>query len=121
MTIVYLQDFGGDENFHLYSVDIESDLIEDLTPFPNVRAEVIAIEPKVSNEILVGLNKNNPQLFDVYRLNLHDGTIELDTKNPGNIVSWQANTQLEILAAIANQFVMVKLISSIAIWQIKHG
>ena len=99
--LVYLQDFEGDENFHLYSVNIESARVKDLTPFANVQAEVIALEAKFPDEILVGLNKDNPQLFDVYRLNLHDGTTELDTKNPGNIVSWQASTKLEILAAIA--------------------
>ena len=100
--LIYLQDFNGDENFHLYSLNVHSNIVKDLTPFQGVQAEVIALEPEFPNEILVGLNLDNPQAFDVYRINLSNGTIELDTKNlDNNIVSWKANAQLQITAAIA--------------------
>ncbi|MDJ0592531.1 MAG: S9 family peptidase [Pleurocapsa sp. MO_226.B13] len=50
---------------------------------------------------MVGLNLDNPQVSDVYRIDLSSCKIELDTKNPGNVVSWKANAQLQITAAIA--------------------
>jgi dipeptidyl aminopeptidase/acylaminoacyl peptidase len=61
----------------------------------------VSLEPEFPNEILVGLNLDNPQVFDVYRINLNNGAIKLDTKNLGNIVSWKANAQLKVTAAIA--------------------
>lgn len=99
--LIYLQDFDGDENFHLYSINIQSNIVRDLTPFPGVQAQVVALEPESPDEILVELNLNNPQLFDVYRLNLNNGAVELDTNNPGKIVSWKANVQLQVTAAVA--------------------
>ncbi len=99
--LIYLQDSDGDENFHLYSVNIKTNEVKDLTPFEGVKAEVVELAPEFPDTILVALNRNNPEIFDVYRLNLINGEVEFDTKNPGNIVSWTANAQFQILAAMA--------------------
>ncbi len=99
--LIYLQDADGDENFHLYSVNINSDMIRDLTPFQGVKAQVIDLEPEFPDEILVGLNLNNPQKFDVYRINLKNGAVEFDTDNPGNIISWIADAKFQVGAALA--------------------
>ena len=98
--LIYMQDADGDENFHLYGVNIKTNVVRDLTPFLGVKAQVIEIEREFPNEILVALNLDNPQVFDVYRINLRNGAVEIDTKNPGNVVSWTANSQFQILAAI---------------------
>src|ERR1700733_11132841 len=45
--LIYAQDIEGDENYHLYLVDVVSKKTQDLTPFPNARAQVIAAEPKI--------------------------------------------------------------------------
>ncbi|AFY76903.1 dipeptidyl aminopeptidase/acylaminoacyl peptidase [Pleurocapsa sp. PCC 7327] len=99
--LIYLQDSDGDENFHLYSVNIHTNIVRDLTPFQGVKAQVIDLDPDFPDEILVGLNLNNPEKFDVYRINLKNGAVEFDTDNPGNIVGWTANAQFQILAAAA--------------------
>ena len=99
--LIYLQDADGDENFHLYLVNIQSNIVRDLTPFQGVKAQVIDLDYEFPDQILVGLNLNNPQKFDVYRLNLNNGAVEFDTDNPGNIVDWTANAQFQILAALA--------------------
>ena len=39
--VIYAQDNKGDENFHLFRVDLKSGDIKDLTPFPKVRSELI--------------------------------------------------------------------------------
>ena len=36
--ILYLQDVGGDENFHLFATELATGKTRDLTPFPGVRA-----------------------------------------------------------------------------------
>ncbi|WP_375472043.1 S9 family peptidase [uncultured Nostoc sp.] len=100
--LIYMQDSDGDENFHLHLVNIHSKIVRDLTPFQGVKAELVELEPKFPNEALVALNLNNPQKFDVYRINLKNGAVEFDTDNPGNIISWTSNAQLQIRAATAS-------------------
>ena len=39
--IMYLQDTGGNENWNLYSVDLETEEIKNLTPFPDVQVRII--------------------------------------------------------------------------------
>jgi dipeptidyl aminopeptidase/acylaminoacyl peptidase len=100
--LIYMQDADGDENFHCYSVDITSDTVKDLTPFEGVKADPIDLDPHFPDEMLVALNRNNPQVFDVYRINLKTGAVDFDTENPGNIVAWTADSSFQIRAAIAS-------------------
>ncbi|MFN6562682.1 MAG: S9 family peptidase [Nostoc sp. ChiSLP01] len=100
--LIYMQDSDGDENFHLYLVNIESKIVRDLTPFQGVKVGFVEIEPKFPDQVLVGLNLNNPQKFDVYRINLKNGAVEFDTDNPGNIISWTADADFLVRAATAS-------------------
>jgi hypothetical protein len=72
-----------------------------LTPFQNVKAQVVDLDPNFPDEVLVGLNLNDPQKFDVYRINLNNGAVEFETENPGNIVSWTADAEFKVRAATA--------------------
>lgn len=102
-TLFYAQDSDGDENYHIYSVDIGSPGAEaiDRTPFPGAKVEGIWTEPTRPSRILVGLNLRDRGLFDVHRIDLETGTIELDTENPGDVVGWEADGDLVIRAAVA--------------------
>ncbi|MBD1807626.1 S9 family peptidase [Microcoleus sp. FACHB-SPT15] len=99
--LIYLQDSDGDENFHLYLVNIQSNIVRDLTPFQGVKAQVVEIDPELPDKVLVGLNLNNQQKFDVYCIDLNNGAVEFDTDNPGNIISWTADAKFQIRAATA--------------------
>ena len=83
-TLLYLQDNDGDENFHLYGVDLAAGTVRDYTAFQNARATVVALEPSIPDQLLVGLNARDRSLFDVYRLTLSTGALVLDTQNPGD-------------------------------------
>jgi dipeptidyl aminopeptidase/acylaminoacyl peptidase len=98
--IVYIQDTGGDENFRLYAVGIDSSNPRDLTPFEKVRAQIIDNLEQNENEILVGLNKRNPQIFDVYRINVNTGTMEMIAENPGNYTGWGTDWDGKLRIAI---------------------
>jgi dipeptidyl aminopeptidase/acylaminoacyl peptidase len=100
--VLYLQDTDGDENWRLHDVDLSTMQRRDLTPFEGVRTELIAMEKKFPTEILVGLNRDNPELHDVYRLNLIDGELAKEEENPG-FIDWVADTQLVVRAGIAPQ------------------
>ena len=99
--ILYEQDLNGDENYHVFTVDLESGDIRDCTTFPKVKAEVIGLNKHFPNEALIMMNKENPALFDAYHLDLLSGALTLVAKNPGTVVRWFADTQLQIRAAVA--------------------
>lgn len=98
-TLVYVKDFGGDENFHLVSVSRDGKTTKDLTPFPKVRAEIVDDLRDDPSAVLVGLNKRNPEVFDVYRVNVRTGELTLVAENPGNITSWHADHTGQIRVA----------------------
>jgi dipeptidyl aminopeptidase/acylaminoacyl peptidase len=98
-TIIYLQDSDGDENWHLFAVDLSSGNVRDLTPWQGVRATVAAGNPKFPDQLLVTLNLRNRKLRDVYRVNLRNGAVELDTLNPGDVSGWLADDNMVVRAA----------------------
>ncbi len=95
-TLLYLQDTDGDENFHVYGVDLGTGNVRDFTPIQGVRAAVVATDEKYPNEILVQMNARTRESFDVYRLNLETGALVRDTENPGDIVGWMADDAMQV-------------------------
>ncbi len=89
--IVYIKDKGGDENFHLYGVNIDGTNDKDLTPFDGVRVEVIDELEDFPEEMIISMNKNNPEVFDVYRINISTGEMKQIARNPGNITFWMTD------------------------------
>ncbi len=98
--LVYLQDLDGDENFHLYAVNIQTKLVRDLTPFQGVKAQGVDLDPDHPRELLVGLNVKSKAKFDMYRINLANGAVELDTENPGLVLGWTTDAKFKIRAAV---------------------
>jgi dipeptidyl aminopeptidase/acylaminoacyl peptidase len=100
--LLYLQDTGGDENWRLHDVDLETMRRRDLTPFDGVQTQLIAMEPKFPTEVLIGMNRDNVQLHDVYRLDLVSGDLTKEVTNPGYI-GWLADAQLMVRGTVAPQ------------------
>lgn len=99
--IVYLQDLDGDENWHVHAVDLDTKQTRNLTPFDDVQAQLIGKSRHFPDTLLVGLNKENPELHDVYRLTLSTGELDLAAKNPGNVVGWVADRDFLVRGAMA--------------------
>jgi dipeptidyl aminopeptidase/acylaminoacyl peptidase len=99
--IVFTKDFKGDENFHIVSVDADGKNLVDLTPFDNVRASIISGRIDHDDEMIIGLNKRNPEVFDVYRLDLKTRELTLIAENPGNIAGWLADHDGRIRVAVS--------------------
>ena len=100
--LLYLQDTGGDENWRLHDVDLETMQRRDLTPFDGVQTQLIAMERKFPTEVLVGLNRDKAELHDVYRLDLVSGELTKEVDNPG-FIGWVADGQLVVRATAAPQ------------------
>ncbi|GAB3730329.1 S9 family peptidase [Luteimonas pelagia] len=83
--LLYLRDTGGDEDFHLYSVDVESGAARDLTPFEKTTAQVVGVSHASPGTILVGMNDRDAKWHDVYRVDLATGERTLLEKNDDEI------------------------------------
>ena len=99
--IMYLQDAGGNENWRLYATNLDTRETRGLTPFENVQVQVIERNKHFPDELLIGMNKDNPQLHDVYHLDLTSGELTLVAKNPGNIIGWVADAKFKVRGALA--------------------
>ena len=99
--LVYLQDKGGNEDWQLYAVDPATKETRDLTPFENVQARPLEKNKHFPDELLVELNRRDPQLHDVHRLNLATGDLKLVAENPGNVAGWVADVDMQVRAALS--------------------
>jgi len=97
--ILYLQDKDGDENNHAFLVNLDSGVVRDLTPFQGIRAENFILNKRHPDQLLVGLNLRDRRLFDMYRIDLKTGAVNLDTENPGGVIAWTADQEMVIRAA----------------------
>jgi dipeptidyl aminopeptidase/acylaminoacyl peptidase len=86
--ILYLKDDGGDENYKLYGVNIDGSNLVCFTDFEDVKTQIIDELEDIPDELIIGLNKRNPQVFDPYRLNIKTGEMEMLAENPGTIMGW---------------------------------
>jgi len=100
--LLYLQDTGGDENWRLHDVDLPTMQRRDLTPFDGVQTQLVAMQRKFPSEVLIGLNRDNPELHDVYRLDLVTGELTKEVTNPGYL-GWIADCQMVVRGAAAPQ------------------
>ncbi|MDQ7088698.1 MAG: hypothetical protein Q9Q13_12940 [Acidobacteriota bacterium] len=99
--LLYVQDREGDENWHVHLVHAAERSTRDLTPFDGVRAQGVMLDRHHPGQMLVGLNRSDPSIFDVYRVDLDSGEMTLDTKNPGDVVSWVTDANFQIRGAVA--------------------
>jgi dipeptidyl aminopeptidase/acylaminoacyl peptidase len=99
--ILFLKDSGGDENFALYGVDYNGKNPKCLTCFEGVRTQIIDDLEDQPDEVIIGLNKRNPQVFDPYRLNIKTGEMTMLAENPGNIQGWMTDHAGKLRVAFA--------------------
>ena len=76
--------------------------MKDFTPYEEVQVQIIDTNKHFPNELLIGMNKDNPRVHDVYHLDLTTGELNLVAKNPGNIASWLADAELKVRCAVAS-------------------
>ena len=97
--LLYLQDQGGDENWKVYAVDLNTKTSRDLTPFetipgpdgkpallPNGKpmrpaAQIENVSRRLPDTILIGLNTRDPRYHDIYRVDIRTGAMTLAQTN----------------------------------------
>ena len=95
-TLLYLRDSGGDEDFHLYAVNLASGESRDLTPYGKTTARVVGVSRRHPGTVLVGMNDRDPQWHDLYRVDLASGERTLVEENTGQIGEYVADADYQL-------------------------
>jgi len=98
--VLFLQDEGGDENWRVHSVEVETGKQLDLTPFKDVQAQVVGASHKHPNVVLVGLNDREPEWHDVYEIDVGTGQRKLVVKNEQQFAGYLADLDLKVRVAV---------------------
>ena len=108
--LIYGKDFGGDENFHIVSVDRKGEGLKDLTPGEKVKANVV--DPLIDDDdhIIISHNRRDAKVFDVFRVNVNTGEEKLIAQNPGNITGWKTDHDGKLRVATTTDGVNTSLL-----------
>ncbi|WP_231372710.1 alpha/beta hydrolase family protein [Aureivirga sp. CE67] len=74
--LIYIMDNGGNENYHLFAVDIDGKNNKDLTPYENVTVQFLNGLKEQPEYIIIAMNKDNPQIFEPFKINVNTGATE---------------------------------------------
>jgi dipeptidyl aminopeptidase/acylaminoacyl peptidase len=87
--LIYVKDKGGNENYHLFAIDLDGKNQMELTPFDGVRVGIQDILKDQKDYMIIQMNKDNPQIFEPYKINITNGELEklFENKDPENPVS----------------------------------
>ncbi len=92
--LMYVQDRGGDEDWHVYAVDVETKETRDLTPYEGVNAIPQALSQRFPDEVLIGVNRRDPELHDLFRVNILTGESPLVVENDFGAVDIMSDMDL---------------------------
>lgn len=98
--LVYVQDAGGNEDFHLFATNLATGVTRDITPFEGARANLAGLSEKVPGELLVNINDRDKSAFDLYRIALDTGKRTLVQKNDQGFAGFVANDKFEVVMAV---------------------
>lgn len=86
--LVYVMDQGGNENYHLYAIDIDGGNNIDLTPFEDIQASILNMLKEQKDYIIIQMNKDNKQVFEPYKVNITTGEMEklFTNEDPANAI-----------------------------------
>ena len=100
--VLFIQDEGGDENFHLYAVDVVAGTQKDLTPFKGIRAEIMGLSWKKPGVIAVGMNDRVPEWHDLYEVDINTGKRVLVHQNTQEFSGYNLDFDLKPRIASKN-------------------
>ena len=105
--LIYLMDQGGNENYHIYAVNVDRTNNVDLTPYEGVRVDILNFLKEQKDYVIVLMNKNNKQLFDPYKLNIVTGeAVQLfentDPVNPIQAYTFDKDGELRAYTKMIN-------------------
>ena len=97
--LLYTQDAAGDENFHVFRVDLADGKTTDLTPYEKTRAEIQGVADTMPTTVAVGINDRDPKVLDLYNIDLVTGKRTLIALNDQELSGFNLDSKLRPRAA----------------------
>lgn len=98
-AMCYLQDQDGDENWRVYSVNLDTGQTECLTPAEGVHAQIEKLSWKFPGEVIIGLNDRQPEVHDLYHVNIRTGTTRQILENTERLTNFVFDERLQVRVA----------------------
>ncbi len=94
--LLYLQDAGGDENYHVFRVDLADGKTNDLTPHKGARAAVVGMSDKQPTTLMIQINDRKAEAMDLHKVDLLTGKRELVVQNDDNLLDYTLDHKLRV-------------------------
>ena len=92
--VLYMQDEGGTEEWHIYAVDVTQGTTRDLTPLAGVTAYIHDLVLDHPGVAAIAINDRDKAWHDVYRIDIRTGRRELIVENTQELASIVLDRQL---------------------------
>jgi dipeptidyl aminopeptidase/acylaminoacyl peptidase len=93
--VLYIQDEGGDENWHLYATNVVAGTTKDLTPYKGIAAQVAGLSWKKPAVVAVGLNDRAAEWHDLWEVNIATGKRVLIEQNSQEFAGYDLDLDLK--------------------------
>jgi dipeptidyl aminopeptidase/acylaminoacyl peptidase len=101
--LIYYKEKGGAERLSdIFIINKKGGEERKLSDNGKSRMRVLKDELIDDKFLLVSSNKRDSTVFDVYRLNVRDGRMEMAAKNPGNITDWITDSRGKLRLATSS-------------------
>jgi dipeptidyl aminopeptidase/acylaminoacyl peptidase len=92
--LLFMQDEGGTEDWHIYAVLIDGGPARDLTPFAGVNARIEQLSPDHPHLLAVAINDRDQAWHDLYRIDINTAARELLFENTQQLAGILTDRQL---------------------------
>lgn len=94
--LVFGQDVGGDENFHVFRAELAGGKVTDLTPQAGARAQIEAISERSPTKLLVSINDRDAKAMDLHAVDLVTGKHTMMVENVDGLSSYEIDDDLKV-------------------------
>ena len=103
--LLYTQDEGGDENHHLFRVDLDDPDAPavDLTPYPGARVVTHHQPHGRPGTVLLIINARRLDQMDLVELDIATGALTVLAENPGAVLDWVVTPDREVFALVPGE------------------
>ena len=100
--IYYTEDESKDRRSDIFVINKDGSKQVQLSANEKTRLRVIEDQLIDDKYIIVASNKRDSTVFDVYRLNVRNGQMDIAARNPGNITEWMTDHKGVLKIAVAS-------------------
>jgi len=99
--IVYFHDKDCDSNYKIYRIELATMETKNLTPYKYAFARLVTYNVEFPYEMIISMKTDRQTICDLYHININSGKITLLARNPGRVIYWITDSNLQILGTVS--------------------